>query len=149
MVQFSGGSRITIDKSPINSVPTSLSYGGGGTQFHPASIKACQLASETPQSHTPLIVFMSDGGAGDASAAAAQQFSALNTSVLQSSGQDLQLHVIAFGSGANKVQQNLIANASKTGKVHTSANISDLANVFVNIASTQDVTTLLEPEVAK
>ena len=148
MVQFSGGSRITIDKSPINSVPTSLSYGGGGTQFHPASIKACQLARETPQSHTPLIVFMSDGGAGDASAAA-QQFSALNTSVLQSSGQDLQLHVISFGGGTDQAQLNLIANASKTGKVHTSANISDLANVFVNIASTQDVTTLLEPEVAK
>jgi hypothetical protein len=62
---------------------------------------------------------------------------------------DLKLNVIDFGSGTCLAQLQLIAQASKVGKVHTSANIADLASVFVTIAMNENGATLLESEIAK
>ena len=93
---------------------------------------------------------MSDGGtSSDDAAAAAREFTLLNGHVSQQSGNDLELHVIAFGRGASKLQLSQIAGASPVGKVHASANTADLASVFVSIASNQNVATLLESEIAK
>jgi len=91
---------------------------------------------------------MSDGGSGDAPSAA-QEFSVLNDLVIQTSGKDLELHVIAFGSGADNAQLQQIANASKAGKVYTSANVADLASLFVSIAANSNIATVLESEIAK
>lgn len=55
----------------------------------------------------------------------------------------------AFGSGANQAQLEQIASASEIGKVHTSSNTADLAGVFVDIATTSNVTTFLETEISK
>lgn len=148
VVQFSDGSRITVQSNPLSAAPTQLSFGDGGTCFHPAAIDACNLARGTPSSHVATIVFMSDGEAGDASSAA-REFSVLNGTVSQMTGQDLELHVIAFGSGASRAQLQQIASASKNGKVHASANTADLASVFVSIASNQNVATLVEAEIVK
>ena len=54
-----------------------------------------------------------------------------------------------FGGGSNQAQLQQIAGASPAGKVHASANTADLASVFVDIASTQNVSLLLESEIAK
>lgn len=60
-----------------------------------------------------------------------------------------QLYSTGFGSGSNRTQLEQIASASQAGKVHSSANTADLASVFVDIASTQNVSLLLETEIAK
>ena len=54
-----------------------------------------------------------------------------------------------FGEGSNRAQLEQIASASQAGKVHSSANTADLASVFVDIASTQNVSLLLESEISK
>ena len=148
VVQFDNRSQITVANKSLSRAPTTLSFRGGGTQFHPAALDACKLARETPSSHTPSIIFMSDGGSGDAPAAA-HEFSVLNNVIIQTSGKDLELHVIAFGSGANDAQLQQIANASKAGKVYTSANVADLASLFVSIAANSNIATVLESEIAK
>jgi hypothetical protein len=148
VVQFNSSSRVTVNPTPLRSAPSTLPYNGGGTNFHPASRTACQLAKQTPSTLTNTIIFMSDGQAGDA-AAAAQEFSALNNIILSETEQDLELHVIAFGSGTNNAQLQQIARASKIGQVHASSNAADLAKVFVGIASNTNVATMLESEITK
>ena len=92
---------------------------------------------------------MSDGCAGDATEAAST-FSSTNQSVTSTyDGNDLELHVIAFGDGASRSQLEEIANASPCGKVYTSATTADLSDIFGKIASGQDVATVLQAEVAK
>ncbi len=148
VVQFDGVSRITVTNASLSEAPMNLSQHGGGTLFHPAALDACKLARDTPLSHTPVIIFMSDGEAGDASAAA-REFSLLNDHVSRVLHADLELNVIAFGGGANFTQLQLIAQASKVGKVHASANAADLASVFVAIATNENVASALESEIAK
>ncbi|KAL7552125.1 hypothetical protein ACHAWF_015342 [Thalassiosira exigua] len=148
VVQFDGTSRITVQQQPIFAAPEALSYSGGGTAFHPAAVDACKLARGTPRSHTPAIIFMSDGEAYDA-ANAAMEFSSLNNAVYRMSNSHLELHVIAFGSGTNQAQLQQIASASRAGKVHASSNTAELASVFVSIATTQNVSLLLESEITK
>ena len=150
VVQFDSTSRITVRKKSLHEAPQQLSQNSGGTVFHPAALDACQIARDSPQSHKPVIIFMSDGETcqNDA-AAAAREFLLLNDQIRQQSGNDLELNVIAFGSGASQLQLQQIAGASKIGKVHKSANTVDLASVFVSIATTQDVGTLVESEIVK
>jgi len=148
VVQFNGQSRITVHHASLSSAPSDLPYNGGGTCFHPAALSACELARGTPSTHVPSVVFMSDGSASDA-AAAAHEFSLFNSNLYRSSRNHLELHVIGFGGGSNQAQLQQIASASQAGKVHSSANTEDLVSVFVDIASTQNVSLLLESEIAK
>lgn len=59
------------------------------------------------------------------------------------------LYVAAFGSGTNQAQLQQIASASRNGCVHPSSDSAELASVFVNIATNQNVATFLESEIAK
>lgn len=93
VVQFDSQARITVQQQQLSAAPSNLSYHGGGTAFYPAAIEACKLARATPKSHTPAIIFMSDGCAGDSSHAA-MEFSNLNHEVSRTSRNDLELHVI-------------------------------------------------------
>ncbi len=93
VVQFDNSARITVQSVPLSSVPNNLSYRGGGTCFHPAASAACGLARGTPNTHVPAVVFMSDGQANDA-VAAAHEFSLLNSNIYRSSRHHLDLHVI-------------------------------------------------------
>ncbi|KAL7535460.1 hypothetical protein ACHAXR_006500 [Thalassiosira sp. AJA248-18] len=148
VVQFDSSARTSVKLQPLSAAPTDLSYHGGGTAFYPAAMHARKLATETPTTHTPAIIFMSDGQAGDASHAAAE-FSALNGHVYRTKRSQLELHVIAFGSGANQSQLQQIASASGNGRVHASSSTAELASVFVDIAATSNVATFLETEIAK
>lgn len=93
VVQFDFSARITVQSVPLSSAPNNLSYGGGGTCFHPAASAACGLARGTPSTHVPAVVFMSDGAANDA-AAAAHEFALLNSHIHRSSRNHLDLQVI-------------------------------------------------------
>eukprot|EP00986_Skeletonema_menzelii_P006570 scaffold2497_cov117-Skeletonema_menzelii.AAC.5 len=93
VVQFDADSRVTVRHASLSSAPNSLPYSGWGTCFHPAALAACELARGTPSTHVPAIVFMSDGEASDA-AAAAHEFALLNSHIYRSSRNPLELHVI-------------------------------------------------------
>ena len=58
-------------------------------------------------------------------------------------------YIIGFGGGICHAQLQHIAAASQAGIFHSSANTADLASVFVDIASTQNVSLLLEYEISK
>ena len=62
VVQFDDSSRITVNMVSLSAAPAQLPYNGQHTYFHPAALDACKLAHGTPESHTPVIIFMSDGG---------------------------------------------------------------------------------------
>ncbi|KAL7565546.1 hypothetical protein ACA910_003823 [Epithemia clementina (nom. ined.)] len=148
VVQFDSSARTMVRLVELSQAPTSLGYRGGGTQFYPAANEAEGLVRATPSTHVPIVVFMSDGGTNDALAAAAT-FSNVNSFVQSNFGYDLELHVIAFGCGADAIQLQQIANASPRGRVHASANTAELSTIFVNIAGGQDVAQVLQAEVAK
>ena len=148
VIQFSSSSRITVRMQPLSVATGNLVYHGGGTSFNPAACDACSLARETPQTHIPAIIFMSDGKASDSSSAA-REFSKLNVYISAKSEKDLELHVISFGSCTDDAQLQEIASASQGGRVHASSNIAELADVFVSIATNENVSTLLESEIAK
>ena len=148
VVQFSSQSRITIQQQKIQEAPKSLHFHNGGTQFSPAAQNACALARGTPSTHVPVIVFMSDGCADDASQAASY-FSSLNNYIKGRTGSDLELHVIAFGLNASQAQLSQIAAASPIGKVRASTDTADLSKVFEEIAGGANVAGLLEAEIGK
>ena len=146
VVQFSNTAEVTVRMRPIVRVPNDLKYRSGGTQFYPAALSACQLADETPRSHVPIIMFMSDGQANDA-AQAASEFSQLTGRIHRTYDTNLELHVISFGGQASTSQLSQITGSSKNGKLHTSANTVELSNIFVDIAGAANVANLLEAEI--
>jgi uncharacterized protein YegL len=149
VVQFDDRSRVTCQLQNIVNSPVNLSYAGGGTSFSPAAGSASTLARQTPPSHAPVIIFMSDGMANDSSQAA-NTFAALNKELKSRSGDDLELHVIGFGGGTDTSQLQQIASASANGRVHTTSDIDGLSKVFVQIAGGGDnVASVLEAEIGK
>jgi len=148
VVQFNGSSRVTVQMQPISKAPEELDFAGKGTKFSPAAVTARHLVQTTPSSHVPVIVFMSDGGTNDADAAASI-FDSINHEVKDRLVKDLELHVIAFGSKASQTQLQKIARTSRNGKVYTSADTTDLASIFVDIAVGEDVVGLLEAEIGR
>ena len=148
VVQFDGTARVTVSQQPIRSIPTSLPYRGGGTQFSPAALEGSRMVAVTPTTHRPVVVFMSDGGTDDAPTAAST-FRAVNQQVRQKHGCDLDLHVIAFGSGADTQQLQQICQSSPKGRVYLSSDTVQLTNIFVNIAGGTQVATVLQEEIAR
>ncbi|KAL7556250.1 hypothetical protein ACA910_003259 [Epithemia clementina (nom. ined.)] len=150
VVQFEMEVRTTVKLSDLSKAPADLPYRGGGTCFNPAAQEAQRLVNATPSTHVPVVVFMSDGDANDADAReAALTFSRLNRSVKATYGGDLELHVIAFGYGANTSQLQAISKASTCGKIYTSDNTAALSDIFVSIAGGTDVAQVIQAEVAK
>ena len=148
VVQFSKSARTTVNQSPIGSARTTLNRTSMGTRFEPAARVACEVARGTPSSHTPVVVFMSDGEAPDATAAASL-FVDLNQEIKDQTGSDLELYVIAFRSRCNKSQLRQIAGASPMGTVRSSSDTEDLTRVFEEIAGGAQVADLLEAEIGK
>lgn len=150
VVQFDSAARLTIDRQSIFAAQRDLSYSGGGTCFGPAAVLAFQVAQTTPLSHAPVVVFMSDGGTSqEDSAWASQTFSQLNSEMLNRFKSDLELHVVAFGGGADAIQLSHITRASKIGRLHASADTVALSQIFETIAGGREVASLLESQIAK
>ncbi|KAL3901507.1 MAG: hypothetical protein SGARI_006057 [Bacillariaceae sp.] len=148
VIQFDNTARVTVQQQGIASAPNSLPYNGSGTQFLPAAQTAYNVAMQTPTTHAPVVVFMSDGMAHDAEHAATT-FAQLNSKVKAQYGSDLELHVIGFGGGTDTSQLRTITNASPYGSLHTASDITNLSNVFVQIAGGGNVANVLEEEIGK
>lgn len=149
VVKFNNKSTVTFQKEPIVLAPKSFSYSGGGTSYSPAAKDVYKVALNTPSSHIPVVVFMSDGVARDADHAA-QTFASLDDEIQNQRGQHLELHVIAFGKGLDTRQLKQIAQSSPIGKIYTSADTAELSKIFVDIAkSSEDVSKVLEAEIGR
>jgi len=152
VVQFGTFADVTVKKQPILGIPSDLKFGcDHHTIFLPAAQSACILAKSTPPSHTPSIIFMSDGEVGDDDAKqAANRFSNFNTTLQDRLENELELNVIAFGSMACHTQLKHIANSSQNGRFHMSTDTAELSNLFVQIADAGfHVADLLEAEIGK
>ncbi|CAM9184362.1 unnamed protein product [Ectocarpus fasciculatus] len=127
IVQFDSSARVTCQASPICSAPSSLAMKGGGTCFAGAMVNARKVLALDDASRRVQLVFMSDGGAGDAAEAARTMSSIVNEHP------NIGVDVVAFGGGADTRTLGLIAHAGRT--TVTTAGAGDLTQTFVNIAS--------------
>lgn len=148
VVQFDNTAHVTVQQQSITNAPRNLSYRGGGTCFSPAASSAYSVTIQTPVTHVPLVVFMSDGMADDSEHAAAT-FSSLNHEAKSKYGDELELHVIGFGNGTDTAQLKAIASTSGKGSLHTVSGIAGLSNLFVQIAGGTNVANVLEKEIGK
>jgi len=146
VVQFNDRAVTTVNMVALYSASKNLSFSGGGTNFYPAAQNTFEIATKTPPTHTPIVVFMTDSCVTDAPAAAVK-FGELNHNIRQVTGKDLELHVIAFGSGASTNQLQAIANSSPAGKLHISTDAAQLSNIFVDIGNDGNVTEVLQKNI--
>jgi uncharacterized protein YegL len=138
-VMFNSSARVTVDCQPIAAVKLELSYGGGGTCFGPALRAALGQMQKSPCS--PILIFMSDGGAGDGDA----EMSAIH-SAFGASG--VQVHTISFGSGADQAKLRRLA-ALGGGSFHAALSGADLIATFKALASESQLQTRLVDEIGK
>lgn len=126
IVLFASSARIVCEAFHIDSAPGTLPYRGGGTSFAGAMVQAHDILRRADASKHSKLVFMSDGGAHDASAAASTATRIINERP------NTSVEVIAFGTGADMRALGQIANAGQT-TVQT-AGTGGLTKIFVDIA---------------
>ena len=88
------------------------------------------------------------GGTNDAEIAS-EIFVKLNRKIYDKWNNDLELHVIAFGSGADTTQLRSIARASPKGRILSSASAVELSEIFIDIAASAQVVETFEAEICK
>ena len=148
VVQFDSQAHVSVSMQPIGEVPNNLIRSDGGTCFAPAALQTSQVASKTPLTHVPTVVFMSDGIANDTTKAV-NTFAQLNDNIYKLYHCDLELHVIAFSERASIPHLQQIADSSRNGKLHKSADTAELSSIFIEIARSENVSELLEVEISK
>jgi len=132
VVQFGRTARTTIGMMPIQGAAPELSPQWSGTCFHPATVMAQDLINQHGPSngYTAVVVFMSDGAAGDA-APAAQVLGAL---AKQHPGQ-FESHTVGFGDGApTTLERMAFANGEPDKNKYRAAAVGNLTEAFTAIA---------------
>ena len=132
VVQFGSSARTTIHMMPVQGAAPALSPKWSGTCFHPATIMAQDLINQhgPTNGYTAVVVFMSDGAAGDA-APAAQVLGAL---AKQHPGQ-FESHTVGFGDGAPATLERMaFANGELDKNKYRAATMGNLTEAFTAIA---------------
>jgi hypothetical protein len=116
VITFDSSPRLAVDRAPLPSAPVIVPFnGGGGKEFSGALQQALRQFQQTASTHKSVLIFMSDGQAGDASPVCRQ---------LQSSVPGIQAHFIGFGGGAASsfsVLQSMAASMSAESAPSSSA----------------------------
>jgi Mg-chelatase subunit ChlD len=130
VIQFTGGTRVTVERQPLVTAPRQLVQRSGGTQFAPAltAAEAVLCDPHVPHGMHSVLVFMSDGQANDSAQAAATI-----TALRQRRIPALKTEVIAFGRSNMQCLQQLATAGGCT--VRTALDGAALARQFVAIAS--------------
>jgi len=132
IVIFNSSSRIVGPIiQPIKNAPKHLDYNGGGTCFLPAMLDGEKCLNETPLNKCPVVVFMSDGESDDYEQAA--DVSLRMFANCDAKNVSLQIHTIAFGSGAKRDALKKVA--TRRGKFHNAPTGFDLQETFKVIAA--------------
>lgn len=129
IVQFSGDARTCKDYIRLAGPPPALQQCSGGTLFLPPVQQAKRLMA---RGKGPVaVIFMSDGGSGDAGAAAG-----VLKQMADERGSNFSCYTIGFGSGASRTLSQM---AFKDGKQdqnnYSQASIGQLTAKFVDIAN--------------
>lgn len=128
VITFDSVARTICTMAPFTSAP-SLPYRGGGTSFCPPLANA-EVALRTAEGSglLPVLVLMTDGGCSDINEAAAKM-QIINEKYEKD---NLQVHLVAFGSGASISNLEAIRNRCDDGHIHTAA-LGDLTATFKDI----------------
>jgi len=133
VVQFGSSARITQQLLPLQGPAPSLSPTWSGTCFKPAVDQAEQLIQTVAgpgNGYTAVIVFMSDGAAGD-SAPAAQVLERLALM----HGNQFSSYTVGFGSSAPRTLEYMaFANGVQEKNNYRAASVGNLAEAFSAVA---------------
>jgi len=133
VVQFSDSARITHARKGLHGPPPALDFGGGLTAFLPPvreTIKLIQQAGPQ-QNYTPVIVFMSDGGAADAPQAAHEL-----EKVSKQLGEKFMCYTVGFGPGASRTLESMaFANGERAKDNYKTADVGALSDAFKAVAT--------------
>lgn len=128
VVTFASSARTHFTHAPVSEPTRDIEQVSGGTRFLPAMDKAkAVLDMPLAGDYKPIVIFMSDGCAGD-SAAAAAVVEELNTKL-----GGLTFHSVAFGS-ASKDNLETLKNKASDGHFHAAGDGAALAKTFQDIA---------------
>jgi len=132
VVQFNDGARTTQQFVPIEGAAPTLTPQWSGTCFEPATLEAKRLIDQYGPSngYTTVVIFMSDGAAGDAGSA---------TRVLQSLAQQysgqFESHTVGFGPGAPTTLEGMaFANGENDKTKYRAASVGNLTETFTAVA---------------
>ena len=133
VIQFGDKARMTYEMRKLQDQPPALNFGGGNTAFVPPASLACKLTAEhgPKQGYTTVIVFMSDGVAGDAAEAAKM--------LKQRAEADPKLfasYTVGFGDNASRTLESMaFANGVQEKTNYRTANVGNLGQVFEAVAA--------------
>jgi len=133
VVQFGHRARVTHARKALQGSPPALEFGGGATAFLPPVQEAIQLIRHAgpQQNYTPVVVFMSDGGAADA----AQAAQALEQ-VSKQMGDQFMCYTVGFGSGASRTLESMaFANGERATDNYKTADVGSLSDAFKAVAT--------------
>ena len=133
VVQFGNGARVTKRMVRLQGQAPRLSPQWSTTCFKPAVDAAEELVRNNggpPSGYTAVVVFMSDGAAGDSSEAAQ-----VLESMAQQYGDQFASYTVGFGSGAPKtLEQMAFANGVQEKNNYRAASVGGLAEAFSAVA---------------
>merc|ERR1719362_1759765 len=129
IIVFNNKSRIEAQGVPLKSRPNPK-FVSGGTSFGPPLEDAMKVMSEVADG-TPILVFMSDGCAGDTQ----KSFPAAKRMRDMFDDQGLQTHFVGFGHGVNEEELRGMARES-AGLHHPARDGGQLLSIFSDIAVT-------------
>ena len=118
---------------PLQGTPPALHFGGGKTAFKPAVEVAHKLMHQHGpiQGFTTVVVFMSDGGAGDAAQAAR-----LLQSMAQAHLNQFACYTVGFGSSASRTLESMaFANGVQEKTNYRTADVGSLGEAFAAVAA--------------
>jgi len=133
VVQFGSGARVTKRMIPLQGQAPRLSPQWSGTCFKPAVDAAEDVVRSNggpTTGYTAVVIFMSDGAAGDSTEAAH-----VLEGMAQQYGNQFASYAVGFGSGAPKtLEQMAFANGVQEKNNYRAANVGSLAEAFSAVA---------------
>jgi len=134
VIIFNSEVRLAHEMAPVSGSPLELQFKGGQTAFAPPVFAASQLIAQhgPDQGYTAVVVFMSDGVAGDAGNATQEL-----ENLAVAHGSHFASYTVGFGSGASRTLESMaFANGAQESRNYSTANVGNLASAFSKVAST-------------
>jgi uncharacterized protein YegL len=126
--------RVITQNTPLAAAPTALPFQGRGNNFVVALQQTKAVVDATPAGYTPVLLFMSDGGCGTPSEPVMESIFSSHRA------RGLQVHVVAFGCGADSRKLQALAAAGR-GTFHNAPDGAALGHTFASIAAQGGVAT--------
>ena len=128
IIQFNGDARVICNAQPLANANMG-NFGSGGTCFAPAAERAKKVIMNYSGKKNPVVIFMTDGGSGDAPSAHQH----LRTIYDWAANNDLNFQLNALAVGQDASMSNVETIAGDIGKASYVQNFEDLGHVFAEI----------------